>query len=84
MRGVFVVDIMLRVRVTRRPRRPSTSPGIWRSHDHEPQWLRATIMAFDGNGNRSGVADSTSYYVLHSKVGPVKDLSKVPVSPFQS
>ena len=49
---------------------------------YAPQWIRAKVIAFDGNGNGSGVKDTQSYYVLYSNGVPLSDLEHVPIAPF--
>jgi len=48
---------------------------------YAPQWLRARVTAFDGNANRSGSTDVTSYYVLYSKAYSIGDWTRIPVAP---
>jgi hypothetical protein len=49
---------------------------------YAPQWIRARVIALDGNGNASGVGDRQSHYVLYSGPISLQDLQRVPVAPF--
>ena len=47
-----------------------------------PQWLRARVLAHDGNGRTSSADGLEHYYVLHTGPLDTRFLTGIPVSPF--